>query len=115
MSRAQPGAWIWLWWGCRTCKGAGLGCRAPAKALPKAAARRGQARGTGLAEGAAAFADSSDGKGLGKAEVELKLLRGQVKPRGLFGFLPSVSPLSMPLAVVPPKAMAGCEVWRLSG
>lgn len=61
MSRAQLGAWVWLGGGCRTCKGAVLGCRAPAKALPKAAlglaaARRGRAHGTGLAEGTAALA-----------------------------------------------------------
>ena len=87
-----------------------LGCRAPGQALPKAAlclaaARRGLAHGTGLAEGAAALAASSDGKALDKAVAELKLLRVQVKPRCLSGLFLSVSLLSIPLAVVPPKSM----------
>jgi len=57
----------------------------------------------GLAEGAAALAASTDGKALDKAEVELKLLLAQVKPRCLSGFFPSEPLLSIPLVVVPPK------------
>lgn len=83
--------------------------QSPSKGCAGGCDKEGTGSRLGLADGAAGLAASSTRKALGKAKMEPKLLRVQVKPRCPLAF--SHVPAQHPPCCCTSQTNAGCAAW----